>query len=75
MYKDIGGYDKDYDEFNEMCRNAWSETFNCICIDMPRKKGKNRIFNENTYIEFIPESEALYFFKSYIQSKTEVWKN
>ena len=32
MYKDIGGYDMKYDEFKGMCRKAWSEKFNYLCI-------------------------------------------
>ena len=51
-----------YDEFKEMCRVAWSENFNYLCIEMTKSKsdGKCRIFNEskNTYIECNPESEA-----------------
>ena len=46
----------------EMCRVAWSEKFNYLCIDMNKNKneGKYRIFNEskNTYIESICENEA-----------------
>ena len=62
MYKDIGRYDMKHDEFKEMCRNAWSERVNYLCIDMTKIKndGRNRIFNEskNTYITCIWESEA-----------------
>ena len=51
-----------YDEFKEMCRKAWSERFNYLCIDMFRKKNesKYRFFNEskNTYTERICKSEA-----------------
>ena len=49
-----------YDEFREMCRVAWSEKFNYLCIDMTKKnEGKYRIFNESktTYIDCIPETE------------------
>ena len=60
-YHDIGAFDVNYDEFNEMCRVAWGEKINYICIDMTKKKnnGKYRIFNEskNTYIECICEGE------------------
>ena len=37
MCKDIGGYDVKYDEFQEMCRKAWSEKFNHLCINMTNK--------------------------------------
>ena len=61
MYQDIGAFDMIYDEFKEMCRVAWSEKFNYLCIDMTKNKnkGKYRIFNESktTYIDFIPETE------------------
>ena len=61
MYYDIGAYDMNYDEFKEMCHNAWSEKFNYLCIDMTKNKneGKYRIFNESktTYIDCFPESE------------------
>ena len=38
MYKDIGGYCMKYDEFKEMCRKAWSEKLNYLCIDMTKNK-------------------------------------
>ena len=61
MYHDIGAFDMIYDEFKEMCRVAWSEKFNYLCIDMTKNKndGKYRIFNESktTYIDCIPETE------------------
>ena len=61
MYHDIGAFDMIYDEFKDMCRVAWSEKFNYLCIDMTKNKneGKYCIFNESrtTYIECIPESE------------------
>ena len=62
MYHYIGAFDMIYDEFKEMCRVAWSEKFNYLCIDMSRNKneGKYRIFNESKpiYIECICETEA-----------------
>ena len=61
MYHDIGAFDMIYDEFREMCRVAWSENFNYLCIDMTKNKndGKYRIFKESktTYIDCIPETE------------------
>ena len=36
MYKDIGGYDMRYDDFDEKCCEAWSEKFDCLCIDMKK---------------------------------------
>ena len=67
MYHDIGAFDMIYDEFKEMCRVAWSEKFNYLCIDMTKNKndGKYRIFNESktTYIDSICETEP--FLKKY----------
>ena len=49
LYQDIGVFDMKYDEFKEMCRVAWSEKFNYLCIDMTKNKneGKYRFFNES----------------------------
>ena len=62
MYYDIGAFDMVYDEFKEMCRVAWSEKINYLCIDKTKNKNeiKYRIFNENknTYIECVCETEA-----------------
>ena len=46
MYKDIGGYDKSCYEFKDMCREAWSERFNYLCIFMSKNKMKvNLVFS------------------------------
>ena len=51
----------EYDEFKEMCHEAWSERSNYLCIEMTKNKneGKYRFFNESKtiYFECIPESE------------------
>ena len=61
MYYDIGAVDMIYDEVKEMCRVAWTEKFNYVCIDMTKNKneGKYRISKESntTYIECTPETE------------------
>ena len=61
MYYDIGAFDMIYDEFEEMCRVAWSEKFNYLCFDITKNKneGKYRISNESkdTYMDCISESE------------------
>ena len=48
MYYDIGAYDMLHSEFRTMCREAWNEKFEFLCIDMTKSKieGKNRIFKE-----------------------------
>ena len=38
MYKDTGGYDMGYCEFNEMCRKILCEIFNYLCIDITKYK-------------------------------------
>ena len=69
-----------YDEFKEMCRVAWSEKFNYLCIDMTKNKneGKYRIFNESK-THLLNVFVKLKFFKSFeccFQLKTEkIWKN
>ena len=66
MYYDIGAFDMLHDEFREMCRVAWREKFNYLCIDMTKNKNesKYRIFNEieKTYIECICETEDFKIF-------------
>ena len=62
IYRDTGAHDMLFSEFKQMCREAWSEKFNYLCIDMTKNKneGKNRIFNEskNTYIECIQKTAS-----------------
>ena len=60
MYYDIRAYDMKYDEFKEMCHEAWDEKYNYLCIDMTKKKneGKYCFFNEGktTHNECICET-------------------
>ena len=37
-HKDFVGYDLTNCELKEMCRNAWSERFNFLCIELTRNK-------------------------------------
>ena len=48
IYQDIRAFDMIYEEFKEMCRVAWGEKLNYLCIDMTKNKneGKYPIFNE-----------------------------
>ena len=59
---DIGAYDMKYDEIKIKVREAWSEKYNYLCIDMTKNKneGKYRIFNKNknTFIQCVPEFES-----------------
>ena len=43
MYYDIGAFDTIYDEFEKLCRVAWSEKFNYLYIDMSENKMKANI--------------------------------
>ena len=62
MYYDVGAFDMIFDEFKEMCRVAWCEKFNYLCIDVTinKNEGKYLIFNQkkNTYTECIPKSDT-----------------
>ena len=64
MYYDIAAFDIVLSEFKEMCRKAWGEKFNYLCIDITKNKneGKYRIFNKNknTYFECICDSGAFW---------------
>ena len=57
-----------YCDFKETCRNAWSERFNYICIDMVKNKNEKKYHiinaNRSTLIECIPETEL--FLKKYV---------
>ena len=55
IYRDVAGYDMNYDEFKELCRKSWEEDYNYLCIDRSKKRdqGKCCICNESkkAYIE------------------------
>ena len=61
IYRDIPGYDMNYDEFKQLCKKSWEEEYNYLCIDRFKKKDRGRycICNEskNTYIQCIPETD------------------
>ena len=73
MYHDIGAFDMNYDEIKEMCRVAWGEKFNNLCIDKTKNKNEGKYRNsnesENTYYEFICESEAFKKFLNVVCNK------
>ena len=74
MYYDIGAFDMKYDEFKEMCHEAWDEKYNYLCIDMTKKnEGKCCIFNESktTYFECICETNPFDYNKCCFQLKIE----
>ena len=49
IYRDVAGYDMNYDEFKELCRRSWDEDYNYLCIDRSKKRdqGKYCICNES----------------------------
>ena len=61
IYRDVAGYDMNYDEFKELCRKSWDEDYNYLCIDRSKKRdqGKYCICNEskNTYLEATPQTK------------------
>ena len=38
IYRDVGGYDMSYNEFEHFCRKSWEEERNYLCIDRSKKR-------------------------------------
>ena len=61
IYRDVAGYDMNYDEFKDLCRKSWEEDNNYLYIDRSKKsdQGKQCICNESkkTYIEATPQTK------------------
>ena len=63
IYRDVAGYDMNYDVFKDLCRKSWEEDYNYLCIDRSKKRdrdqGKYCICNESkkTYIEATPQTK------------------
>ena len=61
IYRDVAGYDMNYDEFKDLCRKSWEEDYNYLYIDRSKKRdqGKYCICNESkkTYIEATPQTK------------------
>ena len=61
IYRDVAGYDMNYDEFKDLCRKSWDEYYIYLYIDRSKKRdqGKYCICNEskNTYLEATPETK------------------
>ena len=61
IYRDVAGYDMNYDEFKELCRKSWDEDYNYFCIDRSKTdikeiivfvmKAKQNIYRSNTSVE------------------------
>ena len=61
IYRDVAGYDMNYNEFKELCRKSWEEDYNYLYIDRFKKRdqGTYCICNESkkTYIEATPQTK------------------
>ena len=61
IYRDVAGYDMNYDEFKDLCRKSWEEDYNYLYIDRFKKRDQGRycICNESkrTYIEATPQTK------------------
>ena len=49
IYRDVAGYDMNYDEFKDLCRKSWEEDYNYLRIDRSKKRDQGRycICNES----------------------------
>ena len=63
IYRDIAGFDMSYDEFKELCREAWKEKYNYLEINMleEQNESKYKICNKSNpiYKIFNPPTEPL----------------
>ena len=61
IYRDVAGYDMNYDEFKGLCKKSWEEHYNYLYIDRSKKRDQGRycICNETkrTYIEATPQTK------------------
>ena len=42
IYRDLAGYDMNYDEFKDLCRKSWEEDYNYLCIDRSKERDQGR---------------------------------
>ena len=61
IHRDIAGFDMSYDEFKELCREAWKEKYNYLLINRLEDKNgtKYQVCNESNpnYKVFNPQTE------------------
>ena len=61
IYRDITGFDMSYDEFKELCREAWKEKHNYLETNMleDKNESKYKTCNESnpSYKIFNPQTE------------------
>ena len=62
IYRDIAGFDMSYEEFKELCREAWRERYNYLIINRLEDKNGSRykICNESNpeYKTFNPQTDT-----------------
>ena len=45
IYRDVGGDDKSYDEFKQLCKKSWEEVANMfVLIDLKREIKEDTVF-------------------------------
>ena len=61
VYRDVGGHDMSYVEFEESCRKSLEDEYNYLYIVRSKKRGQGIYCfcneKENTYIECTPETK------------------
>ena len=61
IYRDVAGYDMNYDEFKEFCRKSWEKFYNYLYIDRSKQRdqGNYCLCNESkkSYIEATPQTK------------------
>ena len=67
IYRDVAGYDMNYDEFKDLCRKSWDEDYNYICIDRSKKRDQGRycICNESKKNIYRSNTSDKTFLKTY----------
>ena len=79
IYRDVAGYNMNYDEFKELCRRAWEEGYNYLYIVRSKReikenivfvmKAKKNIYRSNTSDEtFLIIKQNCYLFQKQNQT-------
>ena len=81
IYRDVAGYDMNYDEFKELCRKSWDEDYNYLCIDRSEKRDQGRycicyeskknILKQHLRRNLFEKQSQFHFFKCFVQLKIE----
>ena len=67
IFRDVAGYDMNYDEFKKLCRKSWEEVYNYLHIDRSKKRdqGKYCICNESKKNIYRSNTSDKTFWKTY----------